>query len=473
MGRALSRSGTRASGTDRLADAAPSPYWSDAIPAPGRTRPALAGDSECDVAIVGAGYTGMWTAYYLTERDPTLRISILEAERAGFGASGRNGGWCSGLFPVAWSRVARASGTEGARALRLALEGSIDEVGAVAAREQIDCDFAKGGTVLLARGEAQLARARAEVAEARELGIGGEDLRLLSRTETLARVGATGVLGATFTPHCAALHPAKLVHGLAGALERRGVTIYERTPVRAVTPGAARTARGTVRAHTIVIATEGYGTSLRPRQVMPVYSLMLATEPLGEEIWEQIGLAARETFADHRHLIVYGQRSADGRICFGGRGAPYHLGSAVRPAFDQNRRVHASLVRSLVELFPALASVAITHRWGGALAIARDWHPSVGLDPTTRIAWAGGYAGDGVAATNLAGRTLAELISGEDGPLGRLPWVGHRSPPWEPEPLRWLGVNALLSCVAGADRSEARHQRPARRMAAISRLLGD
>jgi glycine/D-amino acid oxidase-like deaminating enzyme len=287
-------------------------------------------------------------------------------------------------------------------------------------------------------------------------------------------VGATDVLGGTFTPHCAALDPARLVRGLALAVERRGVVIYEQTEVRAIRPGAVETARGTVRAATVVRATEGYTRTLQgqERAVVPVYSLMIATEPLTDAFWAEAGMARRETFSDHRHMIIYGQRTADNRMAFGGRGAPYHFGSTIRPEFDRDGRVHESLRTTLVELFPALSTARITHRWGGPLGIARDWFPSVGLDGRTGTAWAGGYVGDGVSTTNLAGRTLRDLILQRDTELLTLPWVGHRSPLWEPEPLRFLGINAGLRLAGSADRAEERKGRTTWKSRALERMIG-
>jgi glycine/D-amino acid oxidase-like deaminating enzyme len=223
-----------------------------------------------------------------------------------------------------------------------------------------------------------------------------------------------------------------------------------------------------------VQAVEAWTPTLpgRRRDLVPVYSLMVATEPLGDAFWAEAGLAERATFADHRHLIIYGQRTADGRIAFGGRGAPYHFGSRVRSGFDRVSAVHALLRRTLVELFPDLSSARFTPAWGGPLGIPRDWHSSVGFDRTTGLAWAGGYVGDGVATTNLAGRTLSDLIRGADTDIARLPWVNHRSPRWEPEPLRWLGVNAGLLSMRLADRSEERHGRPSRVAARMGHLLG-
>jgi glycine/D-amino acid oxidase-like deaminating enzyme len=202
-----------------------------------------------------------------------------------------------------------------------------------------------------------------------------------------------------------------------------------------------------------------------------VYSLIIATEPLPESAWDEIGLRERETFSDFRHLIIYGQRSADGRMIFGGRGAPYHYASRIRASYDRVPRVFAALQAELVALFPSLRGVRITHRWGGPLGIARDWHASVGLDRSTGLAWAGGYVGDGVSTTNLAGRTLADLLLDRDSELLRLPWVGHRSRRWEPEPLRWLGANAGLRAMTFADAAERRHGRSSRIASAVNAMM--
>ena len=426
------------------------------------------------MAIVGAGFTGLWTALYLARADPTLSVTVLEAETAGFGASGRNGGWCSALFPASLDSLAKRSSRAAALAQHEAMRGSVDEVLRAAAEEGIDAQTAKGGTIALARSEPQWARAQAEVAHARSWGLGEDDVRLLDSEEATAVLAGTRVRGATYTPDCAAIHPARLVRGLADAVVRRGVALHEHTPVTAIEPGRVVTRHGILRAERVIRATEGYTRSLagQRRRLIPVYSLIIATEPLAEEVWEQIGLRRRETFSDHRHLVIYGQRTADDRLVFGGRGAPYHFGSRIRPGFDRDERVFAALRATLVDLFPVVADAAITHRWGGALGIARDWTASVGLDPTTGLGWAGGYVGDGVSTTNLAGRTLADLLLGRDTDLTRLPWVGHTSRQWEPEPLRWLGINAGLRAMTWADQEEARTGRPSRLAKVVAPLIG-
>ncbi|MHB1596482.1 MAG: NAD(P)/FAD-dependent oxidoreductase [Streptosporangiaceae bacterium] len=449
-------------------------FWHDTVPGTLEPQPSLDGDTDVDVAIVGAGLTGMWTAYYLKQADPGLRIAICEREIAGYGASGRNGGWCSALFPASLTKLERMAGRESAVAMYRAMQQTVDEVGAVAAGEGIDCHWAKGGTVIYARTPVQMQRAREEIDEARLFGFDESDLRLLSAQEAREIGAVSDVLGGVYTPHCAAIHPARLARGLADVLRSRGVTIYERTPVRGIEPGRVVAAQGTVTARYVIRATEGYTPGLNgyARAVAPVYSLVIATEPLPEETWEKIGLADRPTFGDLRHLIIYGQRTADGRLVFGGRGAPYHFGSSTSPSYDRVPEVFAALRRTLIELFPALGDVAITHTWGGPIGITRDWCASVGLDRATGIGWAGGYVGDGLSTTNLAGRTLADLVVGKDSELNRLPWVGHRSPDWEPEPLRWLGVNAGLRVMTMADRSEERTGRPSRGAEAFRRFLG-
>jgi glycine/D-amino acid oxidase-like deaminating enzyme len=426
-------------------------------------RPALPGPLDVDVAVVGAGYTGLWTAYYLRRADPGLRVAVLEREVAGFGASGRNGGWCSAYVAMDREGVARRVGRGAAIALQREMYDTVDEVGRVAGREGIDCRYVKGGALQVATSPVQLARLEAGLRRAREWGMGPDDLWLLGRAEAERRVRVAGLLDAAFTPHCAAVDPARLARGLAEVVERLGVPVYEHTRVKRIRPGQVDTSRGTVRAEVVVRATEGYSVTLpgSRRSVLPLYSLMLATEPLPDGVWDRIGWSGGETMAAGGHQFTYAQRTRDGRVALGGRGAPYHLGSRVRDGYDRDGRVHARLAAALGQLLPQAAGARITHRWGGPLGIPRDWTASVGLDRATGLAWAGGYVGDGVAAANLAGRTLADLIRGVGSDLTRLPWVQHRSRPWEPEPLRWLGVNAARWLAASADASEERTGRPA------------
>jgi glycine/D-amino acid oxidase-like deaminating enzyme len=448
--------------------------WAATLPDTARvTGSPLDGDLDVDVTIVGAGYTGLWTAYYLIAADSHLRVAVLERDVVGHGASGRNGGWCSALLAAGMDGIARTNGRDAAIAMQRAMHATVDEVGRVVAEEGIDAQFAKGGTITLARTEAQERRLADELAEARAFGFGDDHLRRLTAAEVEPRCRATDVRMALFTPDCAALHPLRLVHGLAGATARGGVRICEHTAVTAFEPRRVTTTRGVVRTEVTVLATEAYGAQLpgRRRTLAPLYSLMIATDPLSDEQWSRIGLAERPTFTDGRHTIIYGQRTADGRLAFGGRGAPYHYGSRIEPAFDTDERVRQLLVDTACELFPVLADVAFPYHWGGPIGVPRDWYSAVTFDRTAGLAVAGGYVGDGVSTTNLAGRTVADLITGRESELVGLPWVGHRSRRWEPEPLRWIGINAARLLAARADAAEAHPSRWPRLAGVWSRSL--
>ena len=408
---------------------------------------------QWDVVIVGGGFTGLWAALGVTENDPNASVLVLEKEIVGFGASGRNGGWASALFPTETHALIERHGRDAAVALRDAMHDAVDGVGRWAKTLGIDAEYVKAGSTTLARSDIEYSRARAHVEHTDTLGI--DRLEWREPTQTLT---SPGVQGATWTPDCARIHPAKLVRGLARALEDRGVTIREQTEVTSIRPGVVDTAHGRVTATTILEATEAY-RSLLPgsrRVTLPLYSLMIATEPIAESVLDEIGLAPGETFADYRRLIIYGQRTADNRIAFGGRGAPYHFGSRIRPGFDRVPRVFERLQKTLTGLFPQLRSVAITHRWGGPLGIPRDWHARVQFDQTTRMGRAGGYVGDGVALSQLAGFTLADLACDKQTARTVLPLVDDRWPKWEPEPLRYLGATAGIWGTALADSIEAR-----------------
>jgi len=228
-----------------------------------------------------------------------------------------------------------------------------------------------------------------------------------------------------------------------------------------------------VRAGVVVRGIEGFTPELpgARRDVIPTYTLMIATERLPASFWREVGWHGYETFTDCRHLYIYAMRTDDDRIAFGGRGAPYHFNSRVREQYERAPRVHAALEATLRQLFPAARDAKITHRWGGSLGIPRDWFPSVGYDKTRGYAWAGGYVGDGVAAANLAGRTLTGLIAGTGSAVTELPWVNHRSPKWEPEPLRWIGVRTSLALFASADKKEQKTGKPAKRAELMRKIL--
>ena len=420
------------------------------------------------MAIVGAGFTGLWTAYYLATSDPSLRIAVLEAEIAGYGASGRNGGWCSALFPKSIGSLAEdarpGSGDRhaprhaGRRSTRSAGSRPSKASTATTSRAAPSCWPAPSRSWTGPGPRPPSPRSSAW------------DSSLLSAEEAQARLNATRVVGGTYTPDCAR-DPA----GEAGAWPGRGGAASRRADLRedardgagAALAGDAdgslgrrhrQTPHGTVKARFVVRATEGYTTRLPglKRAIAPVYSLMVATPPLPTSFWDEVGLADRETFSDFRHLIIYGQRTADDRLAFGGRGAPYHFGSQIS---TQVRPGRAASSTSCAGCWPICSQRSATCR-STSPGAARWACPATGTPPSawtgrTGLAWAGGYVGDGVSTTNLAGRTLADLILSRDTELTALPWVNHRSPNWEPEPLRWLGVNAGLWAMSGADPEES------------------
>ncbi|HEY5841438.1 MAG TPA: FAD-dependent oxidoreductase [Mycobacterium sp.] len=443
-------------------------HWFAELPVP---RDGLPGDTDADVCVVGAGYTGLWTAYYLKQADPSLRITVLEARFAGFGASGRNGGWLSGLAPGHRALLARQHGRQPVIDWQHALDDAVDEVIAVARREGIDADIVKGGTLDVARNEPQVRRLRAQVEEDRSWG--DDDTQILSKDEAAQRVNADGLLLAAFTPHCARVQPAKLARGLADVVERLGVTVYEQTPVTDILPGRAVTARGTVRAPIILRATEGFTTRMPglKRRWLPMNSAMIATDPLPADVWASIGWEGRETLGDTAHGFFYAQRTADDRIAIGGRAMPYRYGSGIDRDGEVGDATISYLTGVLNGLFPQTRGAGIAHGWCGVLAVPRDWSAGVSLDPLTGLGWAGGYVGHGVTATNLAGQTLADLVLRRDTPLVRMPWVGHHSRTWEPEPLRWLGVRGMYSAYKLADGHEARGRASTSPIAVVADLI--
>ncbi|MEU6232207.1 FAD-binding oxidoreductase [Kitasatospora sp. NPDC047058] len=433
-------------------------YAESGLPGP---RAALAGDADADVCIVGGGYTGLWTAYYLKKADPGLRITLLERRFCGYGASGRNGGWLYNGF-AGRSAFARRYGPGPAAAMQREMDRAVGEVADTVAAEGIDADLVRGGVLEVARTPAQLVRLR-EFAAA-EAAYGPDRVRLLTAAETTGRIRIAGALGGTWTSYGARIQPAKLARGLARVVAGLGVRIHEQTEVTAVHPAGpggrrarAVTPYGTVTADHVLRATEGFtaGLSGERRTWLPMNSAMIATEPLPPSFWEQAGWAGREVLGDFAHAYMYAQRTADDRIALGGRGVPYRFGSRT----DADGGTQPATVRQLRAIldsfFPGAADARIDHAWAGVLGVPRDWCATVELDRRTGLGWAGGYVGSGVTTANLAGRTLRDLVLGHDTGLTRLPWVGHTVRRWEPEPLRWLGVHALYAAYHAADHQES------------------
>ena len=447
--------------------------WLDGALARSTPRATLEGEREVDVAIAGAGFTGLWTAYALAQRDPGLRIAVVEAETVGYGASGRNGGFVSAGISGEAHVYERRGGREGVERAERAMIDGIDWIGEVVERESIGCGWVKGGAYRIATSPPQLQRVRAGLKAKHDRGVGEDDVRYVTTAEIAAEVRVAGALGGTYTPHCARVDPALLACGLAEACERQGVTIYERSPAASIEPGRIACAQGSLRAAVVVRATEAFTTRFpaEKRTYLPLASHMLATEPLSPHVWDELGWAGCAPIADQHYQFVYAQRTPDDRIALGGRGLTYRLGGGIREQDEVQPHVHGRIEQALRRLFPAAADARITHRWGGFFAAPRDWSMSIDFDRSAGLARAGGYSGHGLVASSLGGRTLADLITGVESELATLPWVGHVSRRWEPEPLRFIGARGIAAVASSADRVEDRTGRPARRIALVRRWM--
>lgn len=438
-------------------------------------RPALDGSVTADVAVLGGGYTGLWTALSLLEKDPSRKVVVLEREIVGWGASGRNGGWLSPEISVSHTEMIARHGKDATRATHDALVDTIGHVEAAVERHGIDCHLDRHGMLMLARGGHQMKTLRHIHDEMAELGY-PDFYRWLEPGEAADLVQVDNTWAAIFAEPFAAIQPARLVRGLARAVEALGGTIHEQTAVTGYSLNpkpVLRTATGDVTADVIVLAGEAYLSELKghEREILPVYSQIMLTAPLSDEQRASIGWERRFVMQSKRLTIDYLQITRDGRIAFGGRGSMYHWGSAIKPEWDCVAETAANLRLQFEDFFPQLKEVPFEHCWGGVVGIHRDWLPSFSFDPATGLAKAGGYAGEGVAASNLAGRTMADLITGGGTALCELPMVQHEPKRWEPEPLRWLGVRHIQKAAAKLEEKAIRTGRAPSGRSIAERLM--
>jgi glycine/D-amino acid oxidase-like deaminating enzyme len=414
----------------------------------------------------------LWTAYYLKQARPDLSVIVLEKEFAGFGASGRNGGWLTGGFAWNHARYARTSSRAAVLEMVAAMNGTVDEVIRVARTEGIDADILPTDEMMVATSPAQLARLKAEVAHRRGWGEDGR-VHEIGAAEALARVAIPGTLGGMIVSNVARVQPAKLVRGLAEVVERMGVRIAEGSAVTGFEAGEVTTPGGRVRAPVILRCTEGFTAGLPglKRAWLPLNSAQIATEPLPPEVWATIGWQGHEIVGDFANAYCYCQRTREGRITVGARGVPYRYGSNL----DTNGAPDPETIRRLTAIlhrhFPAARPFRVDHAWCGVLGVPRDWCASVGFDRASGIGHAGGYVGVGVSTSNLAGRTLADLALGAETGLTRLPWVNRAVRNWEPEPLRWLAVTGMYALLNAADRREAAWPGPPSRLGRLAHFL--
>jgi glycine/D-amino acid oxidase-like deaminating enzyme len=435
-------------------------YWLETCNDALQSRPSLSASENVDVAIVGAGFTGLWTAYYLKKKHPSLSITVIERRTVGFGASGRNGGWCTPKFSVTPTSVIKRFGLETAKALQSTMYESVEEVGRVIQEEQIDAQWLKSGSLQVAVGDHGLPSLEASLKTYKQLGFESH-YELLNEQQAQSRVLIHGMKGALFSRESAVLHPGRLVRHLARRLEKLGVTIFENTEVLNYVAGGPNTSpsvvtnSGTISARVaVVLAGEAYLSQFPElhRQLIPMYSSIVLSEPLNEEQLKAIDWASRETIGSTRLSVDYLQKTVDNRILFGGRGEPYHYNSRIDDTYDKNVQIKNFLEGLMKKWFPSLSPLRVTHFWAGPLGVTRDWMPNFRFSRETKIASAWGYVGQGVSTTNLAGRVLSSLILEEENELIHLPMVQHVSPPWEPEPLRWMGIRFVQRGLTKVDR---------------------
>ena len=434
-------------------------YWlqtsnDDCLP-----RPSLEGDITVDVAILGGGFSSLWTAYYLLENEPDLEIAIVESEICGFGASGRNGGWCAPRFPVDPHALIARYGINTARQTVMQAEAMVVEIGDRLAAEGIDAEYRNTGLLSVARNADQMKKLVGSFELYRGMGLAG-GARLFSAEEARAQVNVTNLAGGLKFVEGATVHPGKLVRGLARRLEQKGVRILEQSPVTGVTTGnhaALQTRTGSVRARrTVVAAGEAYLGDIAPfrRSVLPMSSMIILTEPLTAAQWDIVGWAGGESLSSPVNVKNYLTRTSDGRILYGSRGAPYLYGSRAPDAATRDTETFAWMEQCLLDWFPGLAGIKISHRWGGYLGVPRDWMPSVYFDKDKKLSWLYGYTGRGVSTSALCGKTLAQAITGRLPSPEAIPFYRKDIPKWEPEPFRWLGVRYVQNAFARMDQAE-------------------
>ena len=424
-------------------------------------RKSINKNESFDVAIIGAGFSGLWSAFHLKQFQPNLKIAVFEKEYVGFGASGRNGGWASAEYPTSSNRLIKENGLESYKNLRTAITKSIDEIGQIAKSNNWQIDYAKGGALVFARGNAQLSRISKDI---------DDEHQLLNRSQTTELLNIPSALGSIFTPHCAALNPFKLVRTLADHLEKNGVIIYEQSNVSEIKDKQVAVNGFKVDCIFSIRATEAF----TPRRWMgnrqiPIYSLMVATEPLSSEVIKQIRNAQRATFQEACHLITYAQITADNRLAIGGRGVRYKLFSRLSERSEIDNRMHSALERRARSWFPQISDAKFEYRWGGAVALTRRWQAYLNFDQAASRAEIGGYVGDGVTLSYLVAKTLAEKMSKLK--TANLPFVDQRIGKWEPEPIRYLAVNAGFKATVIADYEEKITKKPSLLAAIIDPLI--
>jgi glycine/D-amino acid oxidase-like deaminating enzyme len=430
-------------------------YWRDTEPyTPG---PPLEGDVDCDVALIGGGYTALWTSHFLKKAEPGLDIRILESEFVGAGASGHNAGFVTPTIGHSLRTVVKTFGSENARGAYAAVGRSIVELIRFCGTHGIDAELEPNAFYLVATSPAQRARLEEDIALAASFG-GMQPPRLIEGPE-IRRLIPSPILTHAIQGGGALINPFKLVRGLARVVAGQGVSIHEQTRALEVRAGADRhtvvTPRGNVRARRVVFATNAYQHQYPAfrRQVLPVWSYVLVSEPLSDTQRRRLPWPGREGFVEARNFIVFARLTRDDRILIGGGPAPYYFRRNMNDGEHlNNQRLQAFLRRQATRFFPGLDDLAWAYAYGGCVAMTRDLVPQVGRLGES-LFYAHGYCGNGIATTHTAGKALRDLILGKESLYSKLCFVREKPPRFPPEPLAYVGARGMSFLLAAQDRN--------------------
>jgi glycine/D-amino acid oxidase-like deaminating enzyme len=424
-------------------------YWHVGRP-PREPAPSLAGDTKADVAVIGAGYTGLAAAYHLRAADPSLDVVVLEAERAGYGASGRNAGFVMTLFGSSLDLMKLLHGKEKVRLAHHFMEKAIASLETMIAEHGIDCDYTRAGFLKVATAPAYVTRLRKEVEFFEQLGIEGIDW--IEPDEVARRVRSPRFLGACWEPGCGSLNPLKWLDGLNRLAREAGATLYEGTPVTRVRREAGRfrltTTRGSVVADKVVYATNAYThllPGMRLRQ-MPAFTYIIVTEPMTPAQRSEIGWEQREGIEDGRSFMHFFRALPDGRILVGGGPGFVPFGGSMN--HDASPKTWDHLERFLTDTFPVLQGIKVTHRWGGAFSMSSNFTPQVGILHGGDVVYSLGCTGHGVAHTQMNGQIIRDLVLGLQTDLTEQWFVNQRILPIPPEPIRSIVARTVMATMA-------------------------
>ncbi len=445
------------------------PWWLEEAP-PDPPAPRLEGDHDTDVAVIGAGYTGLWTALTLLRRDPALRVTVLEAERVGSGPSGRNGGFLE-TYWCALDRLRTRLGDAAALELARASEGvfaAVEELGE-------DVWLRRSGMLVVSAAPSQDAAVEEALDAASQLGV-PERAVPLAGADLRARCDSPVFRRGVWFPDAATVQPARLVRSLRRAAIAAGAALHEHSRATGIRPGMVETPRGRLRAAEIVVATNAWMTGWRPvhGRMTNFGSGVVLTEPV-PELLADLGWTGGEGIADGRMFLHYFRTTPDGRVLMGSGSGPVGLGGAPGARLFANTPALLRAERGLRRLLPALAETRVEHSWGGPIDVSADQLPFFGTVPGVRIHYGAGYSGNGVGPSWLGGRILASLVLGSDDEWSRLPLARRLPPRLPPEPFRFVGASAIrraVLAVEDADEAGRRAARTARALAALPRLLG-